>query len=424
MTKRKRNINVIGINSYKFDELSSELQDFLNKTQNIAVPYTYIEKIKEWFDPITLKGKNFFASKSDKELITWITQKTEDIIIISRGDPLWFGIGRILLQNFPKEELLFYPSTTCVQKAFSQLKIPWQNATCLSVHGRDTSNLVKTLRSRKSPIAIITDHKVNGLELIRENLRELKINDYELFLCEDLSLENERIRKIDLENDLPKNISDIYIIVLIKKEFELISKNLPLFGIEDNVFRTFLDRPNLMTKRDVRIQILADLELPKDGAIWDIGAGSGSIGLEAIRLRPSLKLFSIDKRLGCKSIISENAKRLNVHPEKIIEDDIDIFLKNHSNKGSHSPSRVIIGGCKKDTKIFIINYLAKIITKGCIVVIPIITYEVLQEIIHTLKKQNFKTSINLIQTYKSLTINDGTRFEPNNPIFIVKGKKF
>ena len=45
-----------------------------------------------------------------------------------------------------------------------------------------------------------------------------------------------------------------------------------------------------MTKREIRIQILADLELPQEGVLWDLGAGVGSVGLEALRLRPKLKL--------------------------------------------------------------------------------------------------------------------------------------
>ena len=48
-----------------------------------------------------------------------------DVILISRGDPLWFGIGRILLENFSKDELSFYPSNTCIQLAFSKL-IVWK----------------------------------------------------------------------------------------------------------------------------------------------------------------------------------------------------------------------------------------------------------------------------------------------------------
>ena len=60
-------------------------------------------------------------------------------------------------------------------------------------------------------------------------------------------------------------------------------------------YLTHNDRPNLITKREVRIQVLADLELPQTGIIWDVGAGAGTIGLEALRIRPNLKLLCIEK---------------------------------------------------------------------------------------------------------------------------------
>ena len=100
------------------------------------------------------------------------------------------------------------------------------------------------------------------------------------------------------------------IVVLKKTKKNYSNNNLPLFGISDHIFKTFDDRPNLLTKREVRVQILAALELPRNGVIWDIGAGCGSIGLEALKLRPNLDLFCIDKRIGSKALILENAKGL------------------------------------------------------------------------------------------------------------------
>ena len=92
---------------------------------------------------------------------------------------------------------------------------------------------------------------------------------------------------------MPSNISSLNIAVLTKTKKSYSNNSLPLFGIKDINFKTFEDRPNLLTKREIRIQILADLELPKSGVMWDIGAGCGSIGLEALKLRPNLELLCI-----------------------------------------------------------------------------------------------------------------------------------
>jgi len=179
----------------------------------------------------------------------------------------------------------------------------------------------------------------------------------------------------------------------------------------------------LLTKREVRVQILADLELPKNGGIWDIGAGCGSIGLEALKLRPNLDLFCIDKRIGSKALIQENSKRLGVKPKFIFEEDINNILNIRNTSSFEKPSRLVIGGCDKETKLQIINTMAKGKRIGDIIVIPIIDIQTIKELKEGLEDNNFKTNLNLIQTYKSVSIAEGMRLEPYNPVFLLKGKK-
>ena len=87
------------------------------------------------------------------------------------------------------------------------------------------------------------------------------------------------------------------------------------------------------------------------------------------------------------------------------------------------PNRLIIGGCDKKTKLQIIKKLANDMNVGDIIVIPIIDVQTIKELKEELKNKNFKTSLNLSQSYKSLSIAEGIRLEPNNPVFLLKGKK-
>ncbi len=424
MTEVYRKIHVVGINSYIFEDLPSKLQDLFIKTGNIAVPNSYFEEIKSWSENGLKKKKSFFSSNSNNELVDWLRSQKNDVILISRGDPLWFGIGRLLLENFSKDELIFYPSNTCLQLAFSKLKIPWQDTVNVSIHGRDSIKLVEALKARPLSLAIITDSKNESLEIIKKHLLELNLIDfYDFWLCEEIGFENENIRKLNLKESLPSDISSLNIVVLTQTKKIFLNKNIPLFGINDSIFKTFDDRPNLLTKREVRVQILADLELPKNGIIWDIGAGCGSIGLEALKLRPNLDLFCIDKRFGSKALIEENSRRLGVKPKFIFEEDI-IKTLNSRNLGSfEKPNRILIGGCDKKTKLQIIDAMAMSMRIGDIIVIPIIDIQTIKELKEELEDKNFKTNLNLIQTYKSLSIADGMRLEPNNPVFLLKGKK-
>ena len=424
MKKNNRTIHVVGINSYKFMDLQCKIKELLRKTNNIAVPSSFIEKIQSWQSDKFIEDKNFFISESNINLIKWLKSLDNDAILISRGDPLWYGIGRILLKNFSQDELLFYPANTCIQQAFSKLKKSWQDIQTVSIHGRDSIQLIKALKSNKNKIVILTDSKIKSLELIRKNLQELNLNQkYEFWLFEDIGYEKEKINLIKNEENLPAIISALNLVILLKKEDSLIRSSIPLFGINDNFYKTFDDRPNLITKREVRIQILADLELPKYGTLLDIGSGSGTIGLEALRLSPKIKLICIDKRLGSKVLIRENARNLEVSPLKIIEGNIIELINNKLKNFLLDANRIVIGGCDKDTKISVIKFLSRLLRSGDIIVIPLITYESLEKIQSTLKEFHYETTLNLIQTFKGLSIADGTRFEPNNPVFIIKAKK-
>jgi len=204
MTEKKRKIHVVGINSYKFEDLSCKLQNLLQETVSIAVPNSYFEEIKSWSENGLEKKKLFFSSNTNKELFNWLRSQKTDVILISRGDPLWFGIGRILLENFSKDELSFYPSNTCIQLAFSKLKIPWQDTVNVSIHGRDSTKLVEALKVRPSSLSIITDSNNRSLELIKENLSELNLIDlYDFWRCEEMGFDNENIRKLNLKEHYP-----------------------------------------------------------------------------------------------------------------------------------------------------------------------------------------------------------------------------
>ena len=134
-------------------------------------------------------------------------------------------------------------------------------------------------------------------------------------------------------------------------------------------------------------------------------------------------MFCIDRRIGSKALILENSKRLGVKPKFIFEEDIIKTLNTRNLSSFEKPNRLVIGGCDKKTKLQIINKLAKGMTIGDIIVIPIIDIQTIKELKEELEDKNFKTNLNLIQTYKGLSIAEGMRLEPNNPVFLLKGKK-
>ena len=197
-------------------------------------------------------------------------------------------------------------------------------------------------------------------------------------------------------------------------------EELPLFGINDSVFLQTPDCPGLMTKREVRVQLLSELNLPKQGIIWDIGSGVGSIGLEALRISPNLKLVSVDKKIGSKNIIEENSRRLGVRPSLIIEDEaLNVFKKHKIDDELLNPSRVIIGGGGSNSHL-IIEEVLKYINSFCIIVIPLISLKSISKLESILKPKVDNLSISQHQSYRGVSIAEDIRLSPLNPVFILK----
>ena len=73
-------------------------------------------------------------------------------VVLASGDPLLYGIGRKLLENFSREELIFLPHVSSVQLAFARLKEPWEDAVIVSLHGRPMDMLRPALAAGAAKI--------------------------------------------------------------------------------------------------------------------------------------------------------------------------------------------------------------------------------------------------------------------------------
>ncbi|MEO0491511.1 MAG: precorrin-6y C5,15-methyltransferase (decarboxylating) subunit CbiE, partial [Cyanobacteria bacterium J06659_2] len=220
------------------------------------------------------------------------------VVILTSGDPLFFGLGRLLLAELPQDWLHFYPHPSSIQLAFSRLKLPWQDARLLSAHGRSLDTLTEALQQGADKIAVLTDstHSPAAIARLLDSLQLSVI--YQLWVCENLGDATEQIRQFS-PNTLPDaDFASLNVVVLVRQEGEtrpLESGSLPPFGLSDDCFFSFPDRPGLMTKREVRILALAELALLPGQIVWDVGAGTGSVSLELARLQPSATLYAIEK---------------------------------------------------------------------------------------------------------------------------------
>jgi len=405
-------LHVIGTDAGGVLNLPQSLQLLLKQAQLVAAPSRLA--YAPW------NGQQLISTDQPAEAIETIAAAIaigESTVLLASGDPLWFGIGRLLLQRFEPAQLCFHPAPSSMQLAFAAVARPWQDASWISLHGREPEALAAELQKRPAALIVLTDPNRGGAESVRLILRASGLEAaYGFWLCEQLGHPNQRLQRLAPSDPLPTELDPLHLVLLLAEPpAEIEAAALPLFGLEDGLFLQQADRPGLMTKREVRIQLLADLHLPAQGVLWDIGAGVGSVGLEALRLRPGLQLWALECRGGGAALIEANARRLLVQPAGVLEASAPEALAQLPD-----PDRVLIGGGGRLRAKILEAVLARL-RPGGVVLIPLATLEALAELRPLLEKSGCQISITQHQAWRGAPLADGTRLAPLNPVLVLRG---
>ncbi|APB35280.1 precorrin-6Y C5,15-methyltransferase [Gloeomargarita lithophora Alchichica-D10] len=344
-----------------------------------------------------------------------LTQGYKRIVLLASGDPLFFGIGRLLLSHFAPEILRFYPQVSAVQLAFSRLKIPWQSAQIISIHGRSWENLIPPLKQGVATIAIFTD-PMNNVAIIAQVIQELKLPiSYQIWVCEWLGSPQEKVQLFSLDEALNYANNSLNIVVLMREPSQLSNPNsLPVLGLSDAVFNGFPDQPGLMTKKEIRSLILGELNLQDGQTIWDVGAGTGTVAIEMARLLPKSAVYAIEKKSIGVQLIHQNCQQLGVKNVNVIAGVAPEIFAELPN-----PDRVFIGGSGGNLTA-ILSTLSARLTPGGILVLALATQEHQAMILTWAKQQHWPYHALDVRLSRSLAVGDLTRWHPLNPITLMQ----
>ncbi|WP_159816010.1 precorrin-6y C5,15-methyltransferase (decarboxylating) subunit CbiE [Cyanobium sp. Copco_Reservoir_LC18] len=411
-------LEVLGTDAAGLAGLSRPWQERIRRADLVAAPRRLLAELEAWRDGAP--APELLASDRPADLLPRLERALaagQRVVLLASGDPLWFGIGRLLLQHLPAERLRFHPAPTSLQLAFARLGRPWQDASWISLHGRDPEPLAARLQQRPAALAVLTDPARGGADAVRRILRASGLEAaYELWLGERLGHPAERLQRLAPADPLPPDLDPLHLVLLIAAEPAVPPpETLPLFGLADGLWLQHPDQPGLMTKREVRIQLLADLELPGHGVLWDIGAGVGSVGLEALRLRPALELWAVERRPGAAALIGANAERLGVRPMAVLEGEAPAALGSLPD-----PDRVLIGGGGRGRAEGLQAVLGRL-RPGGVVVLPLATVEALAQLRPQLEQAGLGVTVSQIQAWRGAPLAEGTRLAPLNPVLVLKG---
>lgn len=332
------------------------------------------------------------------------------VVILASGDPLFFGIGQRALEVFGSENVTFLPNVTALQKTFARLKLPWNQARTVSVHGRKATDLFAEL-GHAGAIAIYTDPE-NTPNLLAKFLREYGMANRKVAVVEDIGSEQERCLETDLAGAEGMQFSPLNVMVLHPEEELQPSVRL---GLEDALFAK---EKSLITKRESRALILAELQIEPQGVMWDVGAGSGSVGIEAVRIAPGLRVYGVEKDRARLEMIQDNVRRLGGLGVKVVLGEAPGVLQDLPD-----PDRVFVGGSGGNLA-DILEIVEKRLRPGGRAVVSVVTPETLARAQRFVDTAGLAHEWLLLQVGRTVPIQSDkdsllSRFQPQTPLFLL-----
>jgi len=270
-----------------------------------------------------------------------------DIGVLVGGDPLFFGIGRRLLERFTPEQLEFRPAPTAVQLACARFRLPWDDARLVSLHGRESDAAPDplagpslTARLLAGPKTVVLTDRRWSPDRIAAALKsrlaavgaEGAAASIRLLVAENLGTAAERLTGGKLAEIADRRFAPLNVLIILHQDA---GASAPL-GLRE---AEFAHQRGMITKDEVRAVTLHKLALPARGVLWDLGAASGSVSIEAARLAPGLLICAVEKQRQRLADLRANIVKFAAFAVLPVAGEAPAALD-----GLPDPDRIFIGG--------------------------------------------------------------------------------
>ncbi|SDN45817.1 precorrin-6Y C5,15-methyltransferase (decarboxylating) [Pseudomonas arsenicoxydans] len=320
-------LTVVGIGEDGFKGLGRNARHALLRASRIIGGQRQLDLL-----PVCIRGaRQLWPSPFSLDPV--LTQRGEPVCVLASGDPMFFGVGASLARQLPSDEMQVLPAPSSCSLAAARMGWPLQDVVTLSVVARPVAALNAQLFSGVRLLVLSND--AQSPATVAALLRERGFGPSRLSVLEHLGGADER--RIDgVANDWnDPSVADLNLIAIeciADPETPRLSR---LAGLPDSAFR----HDGQLTKRDVRAITLARLAPVPGELLWDVGAGSGSIGIEWMRAHPTCRALAIEADEGRQLLIEHNRDALGVPGLQLIRGSAPQALA-----GLERPDAIFIGG--------------------------------------------------------------------------------
>ncbi|MHB1855663.1 MAG: precorrin-6y C5,15-methyltransferase (decarboxylating) subunit CbiE [Acidimicrobiales bacterium] len=260
-----------------------------------------------------------------------LSREGRRVCLLASGDPGFFGIAHLAAARLGAARLRVHPAPSSVSLAFSRVAERWDDAVVVSAHGRPLDLAVSTALANPK-VAVLTAPD-QPPEALGRALRQNGIGPRRVVVASRLGEADERVVHCDVDGLAQGQFDGLSVVLLLSPERGDHQGAGLRWGREEAAFQ---HRAGMITKGEVRAVALGKLGLPATGTLWDVGAGSGSVAVEAARISPALSVLAVERRADDAARIRANAAGLSV---TVVEGEAPAALVDLPD-----PDRVFVGG--------------------------------------------------------------------------------
>lgn len=359
---------------------------------------------------VKTEGKAVFESYKPDEIAAYLAEhpQYETAAVLLSGDIGFYSGAKKLYDAIERteglEQMEIYPVSGISSVVYfcGKLGVSWEDVHLLSLHGRK-QNLIDAVKYHEK-VFVLCGEK-DGIPKICCKLKEYGLGDVKVAVGTDLSYEQERIVQGTAESLMKEDFAPLSVLLICNPD---VKKRIG-HGLDDDLF---LRGKVPMTKSEVRSISLSKLRLHKDAVVWDVGAGTGSVSIEAASLAKDGVVYAIEKKDEAIDLLEQNKRKFGIDNLEIIKG-----LAPEALEGLPAPTHAFIGGSSGNLKEILEVLLEQ--NPRVRVVINAIALETVAEAMQCLKSMAF-TDVDIAQVSvaKGKKLDSYEMMMGQNPVYI------
>ena len=337
----KRQVTLIGIGMGNASNMTIEAMRDCEEADAILGASRMLECCRHLDKPM-------FAAYKDEELKHYLDTHPEfgkTVILLSGDIGFYSGAKKLIARLEPDYQVETRSGISSVVYFCGKLKTSWEDVKLMSLHGKN-GNLVAAVARYKKVFSLIGGKEAAGTAC--SLLTEYGLGHVKVSIGIRLSYPDEEIFTGTARELAGKPLGGLCVILV---ENPLAGQTPVTHGIEDEAF---IRGKVPMTKSEVRSISLSKLRLYPDSIVYDIGAGTGSVSIEAALQAPEGCVYAIEKKEEACALIEENKRKFHAANIEVVSG-----LAPEALEALPVPTHAFIGGSSGNIKEILLLLLEK-----------------------------------------------------------------